>query len=144
MYKLRLDILQYADNAQQAFSYENVPTLHCAILALEALHRAWSSRVDRPKYQPFAPALHAASEKIDEYYEKTTESPAYIMSMSMIFFLSCTGEVVDTIPLVLNPKEKLGYFKKHWSLELQEEVLECVEEEVYLSSLILFRELITL
>jgi hypothetical protein len=35
------------------------------------------------KYSPFAPALHAACGKIDEYYEKTTESPAYIMAMSM-------------------------------------------------------------
>ena len=44
--------------------------------------------------------------------------------------LSCTLDVAD-ISLVLNPKEKMGYFKKHWSAELQEEVLKCVEEEVY-------------
>jgi hypothetical protein len=82
MYKSKLDVLQHADNAQQAFSSDNVPTLHYAIPALEALHRAWSSRASRPKFQPFASALYAACEKIDEYYEKTTESPAYIMSMS--------------------------------------------------------------
>ena len=82
MYKSKLDILQHADNAQQAFSSDNVPTLHYAIPALEALHRAWSSRASRPKFQPFASALYAACKKIDEYYEKTTESPVYIMSMS--------------------------------------------------------------
>ena len=39
---------------------------------------------------------------------------------------------VSDIFLVLNPKEKMGYFKKHWSTELQEEVLKCIENEVYL------------
>jgi hypothetical protein len=80
---LKPNTLQHADNAQQAFSSDNVSTLHLAIPALEALYKAWSSRADRPKYQPFAPAIHAASTKIDKYYERTTESPAYIMSMSM-------------------------------------------------------------
>jgi hypothetical protein len=92
IYILKLDILQHADNAQQAFSSDNVPTLHYAIPTLEALHRAWSSRADHSKFQPFASALHAASKKIDEYYEKMTESPAYIMSMSMKF-----------LPLILHP-----------------------------------------
>jgi hypothetical protein len=35
--------------------------------------------------------------------------------------------------LVLNPKEKLGYFKKHWSLDLQEDVVKCIEEVVWVS-----------
>jgi hypothetical protein len=58
------------------------------IPALEALHKAWFSRVDRSKFEAFAPALRAAYEKIDEYYEKTTESPAYIMSMSTNFVVT--------------------------------------------------------
>lgn len=58
-------------------------TLHRAIPALEALHKAWSSRAERVKYKRFAPALEAGCAKIDEYYEKTTESPAYIMAMGM-------------------------------------------------------------
>jgi hypothetical protein len=37
----------------------------------------------------------------------------------------------------------MGYFKKHWSTKLQEEVLKCVEEEVYLSSHLPFWELST-
>ncbi|KAF8240515.1 hypothetical protein L208DRAFT_1232243 [Tricholoma matsutake] len=68
--------------------------IHYAIPVLEALHRAWSSRAGHSKFQLFAPTLHAACKKINEYYEKTTDSPAYIMSM------------------ILNPKEKMGYFKK--------------------------------
>ena len=36
--------------------------------------------------------------------------------------------------LALNPKEKLGYLKKHWSLDLQEDVVKCAEEVVCASS----------
>jgi hypothetical protein len=39
----------------------------------------------------------------------------------------------DVFP-VLNPKEKMGYFKKHWSVALQEGVTKCVEEVVCASS----------
>ena len=56
--------------------------IHLAIPAFKALHRAFSSHADRPKYKPFAPALCAACEKINKYYEKPTEFPTYIMSMS--------------------------------------------------------------
>ena len=33
--------------------------------------------------------------------------------------------------LVLNLKEKMGYFKKHWSADLQEDIAKCVEEVVW-------------
>ena len=84
-----LTVQQHADNAQQAFSSEHVSTLHLSIPALEALHRAWSSRAARPKYARFATALNAACDKIDGYYEKTTNSSAYIMTMGgcYIYFL---------------------------------------------------------
>jgi hypothetical protein len=62
---------------------EQASTLHLAILALEALHRAWSSHAECQKYNRFVPALEATYTKIDEYYEKTTNSPAYILAMSM-------------------------------------------------------------
>jgi hypothetical protein len=67
--------------AQQAFSSEQGSTLHLAILALETLYKAWSSRAERSKYVRFAPALKAAAAKVDEYYEKTTHSAAYILAM---------------------------------------------------------------
>ena len=78
-----LILTQHADNAQQSFSSETVPTLHRAIPALEALHKAWSSRAERPRYERFASALNAACTKINEYYEKTTETLAHIITMSM-------------------------------------------------------------
>jgi hypothetical protein len=60
-------------------------TLHLAIPILEALHKAWSSRAERLKYDRFVPALEAACAKIDDYYEKTTATPAYIIAMSTSF-----------------------------------------------------------
>jgi len=74
-------ILKHAENAQYAFSLEQGPTLHLAILALEALHKAWSARVTRAKYADFAAALSAGINKIVEYYDKTEESPTYAFAM---------------------------------------------------------------
>ena len=45
--------------------------------------------------------------------------------------------------LVLNPKEKMGYFKKHWSADLHDDVLKCVEVEVCSCPLSSSLELIT-
>ena len=73
--------------AQQAFSSEQGSTLHLAIPALETLHKAWSSHAEWSKYARFALALTAAAAKLDEYYEKTTDSPAYIMAMCSSFIL---------------------------------------------------------
>lgn len=67
----QLQQYQHADNAQQAFSSENASTLHLAIPALEALHRAWSSRAEHPKYEHFYSALEARYQKINEYSQLT-------------------------------------------------------------------------
>ncbi|KAG1823967.1 uncharacterized protein BJ212DRAFT_1476821 [Suillus subaureus] len=104
------DLLLYADIAQQAFSSESTTTLHLAIPALETLHQAWSSCAEWPKYSHFTPALHATAQKLNEYYEKTTDSPAYVMSM------------------LLDPTGKMLYFKKNWPKDLQDEVLACAEQ----------------
>ena len=121
---------------QQAFSSEQVSTLHLAIPALEALHRAWSTQADQPKYECFVAALNAASTKIDEYYEKTTESPAYIMATGISVCL-CLNKTLTPF-LVLNLKEKMMYFKKHWSSELQDKVVKCVENVVHHTVLFTF------
>ena len=79
-------ISQYADVAQQAFSSERGSTLHLAIPALETLHKAWSSRAEKPKYARFSHALKTAAAKLDEYYEKMTDSPAYVIAICSFFF----------------------------------------------------------
>ena len=67
------------------FSLKQTYTLHLAIPALKALYRAWSSRAEHLKYKQFANTLESAYTKIDKYYEKTTESSAYNMTMNMSF-----------------------------------------------------------
>ena len=55
--------------------------LHLAIPTLETLHKAWSSHAKRHNCARFVPVLKTATEKLDEYYEKMTDSPAYIVAM---------------------------------------------------------------
>jgi hypothetical protein len=76
---------QHADAAQQAFSSENGPTLHLALPALEALHNAWSSRAQKDKYSHFEIPLDSAVETIAEYYDKTSTSDAFVLSMRALF-----------------------------------------------------------
>jgi len=83
--KLFLDLLTHADRAQQAFSSDQGPSLHLGLPALEALHKAWSSRIERPKYADFKEPLRAAVKKIEDYYDHMADSPAYIMAMCMYF-----------------------------------------------------------
>ncbi|PSR75311.1 hypothetical protein PHLCEN_2v9174 [Hermanssonia centrifuga] len=99
--KLFIDLLGHADHAQQAFSSDRVSTLHLAIPALEALFKAWDSRRSREKYASFAEALSIGTAKIAEYYDKTGDSDAYIVSM------------------YLHPEKKGSHFKKHWAEPLQ-------------------------
>ena len=73
--------LQNADDAQQAFSYEDTPVLHTAIPALEALHSVWSHYAEQEQYEPFEPALVAGLAKIEDYYEKTSTSHVYTFVM---------------------------------------------------------------
>jgi len=62
--KLFLDLLTHADRAQQAFSSDQGPSLHLGLPALEALHKAWSSRIERPKYADFKEPLRAAVKRL--------------------------------------------------------------------------------
>jgi hypothetical protein len=53
--------------------------------ALEALHKAWSKWVGREKYGDFIPALSAGLAKIEEYYDRTSDSNAYTFAMCQIY-----------------------------------------------------------
>lgn len=56
-------------------------TLHLVIPALEAVHKAWISRAEKPKYAAFTAALEAGIAKITTYYNKTELTDAYIVAM---------------------------------------------------------------
>ncbi|KAF9456143.1 ribonuclease H-like domain-containing protein [Collybia nuda] len=101
---------QYAEKAQHAFSASKKTTLHLAIPALESLHKAWSTRANSDKYAFFQAALKGAAEKVNEYYEKTNNTDAYIVVM------------------LLDPRMKKSHLLKHWPEELQGEAMDRVEE----------------
>ncbi|KAF5337979.1 hypothetical protein D9758_014306 [Tetrapyrgos nigripes] len=105
-----IDLLTHADSAQQAFSSEHEPTLHNAIPALERLHIAWEKRKSKTKYTKFTDALNAGVDKLGNYYNKTSDSDAYVFSM------------------LLNPNEKMGYFKANWDEDECKEVLAFTEQ----------------
>lgn len=79
---------QHADNAQHAFSSDKAPTLHLALPALEAIHKAWTTRQTREKYKDFLPALKAGLTKIEEYYDRTSDSDAYTFAMRCVPLLT--------------------------------------------------------
>ena len=72
---------QRAESAQQKFSSDKVPSLNLVIPAIEALHKGWQTRSERPKYAPFVAALEAVIATLEKYYDKTGDSNAYIVSM---------------------------------------------------------------
>ncbi|KAI5990906.1 hypothetical protein EDD15DRAFT_2169791 [Pisolithus albus] len=101
---------RYAEKAQHAFSTEQGPTLHTALPALEALHKAWSSRKDSAKYVDFSSGLEASLTKVNEYYEQTATSDAHIMAM------------------LLDPTQKLNHIRTYWGEEQLTQVLQYAED----------------
>ena len=84
-------MFKHADKAQQAFSSDQGPSLHLALPALEALHKAWSSRASNVKYEPFWDALDAGTSKITDYYQKTADSDAYTFAMCKLYYIYRTA-----------------------------------------------------
>ena len=78
---LFLQLLSHADQRQQLFSSEVEPRLYAVLPALKGLHQAWSHRAEKQLYDPFAHALNIACDKISEYYDKTGNSDAYVVSI---------------------------------------------------------------
>ncbi|KAI9508249.1 hypothetical protein F5148DRAFT_1275841 [Russula earlei] len=104
------DLLAHANNAQQAFSSDQATTLHLALPALEALHKAWSKHAERAKYLKFVPALNAGLAKIEEYYDHTAECDAY------------------TFAMLLDLSQKTEHICKYWGDDKLESILENAEE----------------
>lgn len=77
------DWVQFADNAQQAFSSSSTPTLHHVLPTLEKLYVSWEKALGKPCYDTFVPAL-AAGMKLDTYYQQSAESDAHIMAMGEV------------------------------------------------------------
>ncbi|OJT04203.1 hypothetical protein TRAPUB_5111 [Trametes pubescens] len=107
--KTCLDLLGHADKAQQAFSAEEGPTLHHGLPALEALHKSWTARLDKPKYTEFRTAIRAGLDKVEEYNQKTADSDVY------------------TFAMLLDPSQKARHLDKFWRKELRQEAVDRAE-----------------
>ena len=85
----------------------------------------------KEKYSYFENALDSAVEKIADYYDKTSDSDAFILSMCKfaIFFIHPSLLIVDFC-LVLHPKMKMRYFAKYWPEELHASVRASAEKIV--------------
>ncbi|KAJ6559344.1 hypothetical protein B0H10DRAFT_1966971 [Mycena sp. CBHHK59/15] len=102
-------------------------TLHLALLALETLYAGWTKCAADPKYSHFAEALEQALEKVDEYYQKTSNSNTCMFAMGKLSRTSFQIPGANRY-LVLHPTKKLLYFQKHWPQDLQEKAKQDMEE----------------
>jgi hypothetical protein len=75
---------QHAEECQHKFSSDLKSTPHLALPALESLHAGWTKCAADPQYSHFADALEQALEKVDEYYQKTSNSNAYMFAMGIL------------------------------------------------------------
>jgi hypothetical protein len=71
---------------QHTFSADLKFTLHLAIPALEKLHAEWTVKSTKPKYSVFHNAIDEALQKVDEYYQKSSNSNSYMFAMGTIPF----------------------------------------------------------
>lgn len=120
---------QSAQNAQHAFSADLRSTLHLAIPALEKLHAEWTAKSAQPKYSVFHDALGEALSKVDEYYQKTSNSNSYMFAMGTRICRLVVPFLIE-LSSVLDPRKKLSYFEKHWPKALQKEANKNMEDTV--------------
>ncbi|KAG2066400.1 hypothetical protein BDR04DRAFT_1160282 [Suillus decipiens] len=88
---------------------EKGASLHLALPALEALHKAWSTCSENPKYKPFQEALQQGVAKIHKYYNQSSECDAYIIAM------------------LLYPSQKDSHIKQFWGKVTHAEALKEAE-----------------
>ncbi|KAJ7892445.1 hypothetical protein B0H13DRAFT_2340136 [Mycena leptocephala] len=72
-----LNLLAYAQGSQHKFSSDLKSTLHLTLPALETLHADLTKCAADRSYSDSAATLEQALEKVDEYYQKTSNSNAY-------------------------------------------------------------------
>jgi len=77
------------------------------------------------------PALEAAMEKLNEYYERTAESDSHIIAMGSHIYIYIYI-MLTQLYLALDPRKKFTHFKKNWDPALQEEVKELVQKKVHI------------
>ena len=64
---------------------------------------------------------------IAKYYDKSSTSDVFILSMCTSLSFLATPALSDLAALVLHPKMKMHYFKRYWDKDLHSDVQKSVE-----------------
>jgi len=95
------------------FFSHGTPNLTTVILAMDHINNFLATSAE----QQYSPAIRAAlaigKNTINKYYNMTDQSEVYRIAMSMLFRLSTYCDLLNSNLLVLHPRHKLKYFKKH-------------------------------
>ena len=78
-------MIQDSNQIQQTFSAEKQPTLWRALPAIEELQTAWEAKHDNSKYATYRTAINDGLAKLNKYYSRYDEKPAYILVLGMSF-----------------------------------------------------------
>jgi hypothetical protein len=77
----KLTCQQDSNRIQQYFSAEKEPTLWRALPTIEELQTAWESKRDKPAFFKYREAINDGLDKINKYYSRFDEKPAFILAL---------------------------------------------------------------
>jgi len=77
----KLTCQQDSNRIQQSFSAEKEPTLWRALPAIEELQTAWEAKRDKSSFAKYHDAINDGLEKINKYYSRFDEKPAFILAL---------------------------------------------------------------
>ena len=83
-------MIQDSNRIQQTFSAEKLPTLWRALPAIEELQTAWEAKRDHPRYAVYRTAIRDGLAKLNKYYSRFDEKPAYILALGMMTSMTST------------------------------------------------------
>lgn len=73
--------------------------------------KVWES--DKDDHPETAEIVQAGIDKLEEYSERISAIPAYVLAMSSQFNFNLTVSILTLNLIVLNPSIKLGWFNKY-------------------------------
>jgi hypothetical protein len=83
-------VIQDSNRIQQTFSAEKRPTLWRALPAIEELQTAWEAKRDNPRFAVYRTAIKDGLTKLNKYYSRFDEKPAYILALGMLISITST------------------------------------------------------
>ena len=73
-----------SNNIQQYFSSERLPTLWCALPAIEELQTAWENKHDSIRFSIYRDAINDGLEKLKKYYSRFDQKPSYVLALGAL------------------------------------------------------------